>query len=96
MAVYVDPLFDTEGWSEKWPFPQACHMMADSIEELVEMADKLKLKRNWIQCTSVVHFDLTKGKRWQAIRHGAKEVDRGFKPDNYKEQVTEFKEIMRT
>ena len=90
MSVYVDPLFDTEGMSENWPFPQACHMMADTIEELYDMADKLKLKRNWIQCTSLVHFDLTKGKRWQAIRHGAIEVDDRFRPNNYREQVIKF------
>ena len=91
MAVYVDPLFDTQGWSEKWPYNEACHMMADSIEELYDMADKLKLRRSWIQCTSIVHFDLTKGKRWQAIKHGAIEVDTRFRPENYKEQVATFK-----
>lgn len=90
--VYVDPLFDTEGMSDKWPFPQACHLMADSVEELKDFAvNKLGLKPRWIQCTSIVHFDLTKGKRWQAVRHGAKEVDDRFRPENYRQQVEEFR-----
>jgi hypothetical protein len=87
MSVYVDPLFNTEGWSDKWPFPQACHMMADTDEELHAMANKLKLKRSWHQACpphSISHYDLTKGKRWQAIKHGAIEVDRGFIPNKDK------------
>ena len=90
MSVYVDPLFDTEGWSENWPYPQACHMMADSYEELIEFALKLKLKVSWIQCTSLLHFDLTKNKRFHAIKLGAKEVDERFRPINYKQQVIDY------
>lgn len=83
MAVYVDPLFNTEGWSANWPYPEACHMMADTDDELHAMADKLKLRRAWHQTCpphSVSHYDLTKNKRYHAIRYGAIEVDRGFRP----------------
>lgn len=34
MSVYVDQLFNTRGLSPHWPYPQACHMFADSVEEL--------------------------------------------------------------
>lgn len=87
MSVYVDPLFNTEGWSEKWPFPEACHMMADSKTELIEFARKLKLKDSWIQYGSVLHYDLTRNKRYNAIRLGAIEVNSRFRPENYKEQL---------
>lgn len=83
MPVYVDPLFDTEGWSEQWPFKQACHLMADSDEELHRMADRLLLLRRWHQpCPphSVSHYDLTATKRAEAVRKGAIEVDRRFRP----------------
>lgn len=90
MSIYVDPLFET-AVSDKWPFSSACHMMADDVDELYKMATILKLKARWIQITSIVHFDLTKGKRWQAIRHGAIEVDDRFRPENYKEQIEEFR-----
>ena len=88
MAVYVDPMFDTS-WADHtvWPYDEACHMMSDNDEELHAMADKLKLRRSWHQkCPphSVSHYDLTKGKRWQAIRHGAVEVDRGFIPERHR------------
>jgi hypothetical protein len=82
MPVYVDPLFDTS-WADraKWPYNQACHMMADTDEELHAMARKLGLKRSWHQMTSISHYDLTKTKRTQAVKLGAIEVDSGFRPN---------------
>lgn len=81
MAVYVDPMFNTEGWSPNWPYPEACHMMADTDDELHAMAKKLGLLRKWHQESpphSVSHYDLTRNKRRLAVGYGAKEVDRGF------------------
>lgn len=81
MPVYVDPLFDTEGWSFKWPYPEACHLMADTDTELHVMANKLGLRKEWHQASppaSHSHYDLTPNKRRQAIKLGAIEVDRGF------------------
>ena len=53
-----------------------CHMTADSTEELVAMARKLRLRREWIQYegTPIEHFDLTAGKRAQAVRLGVVEI----------------------
>ena len=84
MPCYVDPLFDTRGWSDQWPFPEACHLMADSDEELHALAARLGLKRAWHQPRpphSVSHYDLTRRKRRAAVMAGAIEVDRGFFPE---------------
>jgi hypothetical protein len=52
------------------------HMVADTHEELVEMADKLGLKQTWIQCegTWKEHFDVTETKRAAAFKLGAVEL----------------------
>lgn len=94
MAVYVDEIFT-------WPIEQTpgaahavalrtggrwCHMTADTVEELHAMADRIGLRRAWFQNKDGrLHYDLTPGKRMQAVRHGAV-----FKPA--KEQARERKE----
>jgi len=82
--VYVDPLFNTEGWSDAWPYKQACHCFADgvgtptgnAIEELHDFCvNKLHLKRAWFQDKRFFpHYDLTSGRRRLAIKLGAKPV----------------------
>lgn len=70
MSVYVD--------APIWPYRgmMMCHMSADTLEELHEMADKLGLKRTWFQTKSIMpHYDIAKGKRAQAVRLGAIEID---------------------
>lgn len=74
--IVIDPLEDY-GW-KKGP---SCHCMSDlddreaALQELIEFGKKLKLRRSWIHYSiDGNHFDLTKGKRWQAIRHGAKQI----------------------
>ena len=51
------------------------------INELHAMADKLKLDRRWFQNhhpnEALHHYDLTKGKRFQALRLGAVEIATG-------------------
>lgn len=78
MPVYVDPLLDTPP-SKKWPYPQSCHLTADSDDELHTFAAKLGLKRAWFQGAgkpnqSMHHYDLTASKRVQAVKLGAKEL----------------------
>lgn len=50
-----------------------CHMVADTREELYAMVDLLGIDRKWIQKKDTLyeHFDISKGKRAEAIRHGA-------------------------
>jgi hypothetical protein len=75
-----------------------CHMMADTTEELLEMADKIGVDRKWLQAagTKREHFDICLSKRALAIRHGAQEVTREGvmdlmrrKRDRLKDEATE-------
>ena len=68
MSVYVD--------SEKNSYGRMlmCHMMADTIEELHQMADQIGIKREWFQDGKYPHYDLCQSKRKEAVRLGAKEV----------------------
>lgn len=74
MAVYVDDMY-------KYPTGQyrgmkMSHLIADTKEELLEMVDKIGVKRGWIQYpgTSHEHFDICLSKRAKAIIFGAKEI----------------------
>src|SRR5215475_12392299 len=56
------------------------HLWADTEEELHDFAvTKLGLRRSYFQPAEdhhgFAHYDLTEGKRWQALRHGAVAVD---------------------
>lgn len=51
-----------------------CHMLADSLEELHEFAQKLGMKREWFQDGSAPHYDLSKERRALALKLGAIEV----------------------
>lgn len=72
MPVYVD--------SEFIPFKRMkmCHMVADTEEELEEMALALGLRLSWWQYkgTPKSHFDVAKGVRDKAITLGVKVIDR--------------------
>lgn len=71
MSVYVDTLIIWPG--AKPPFHKgSCHMTADSLEELHEMADKIGMKRAWFQNHQKMdHYDLTPKRRILAISFGA-------------------------
>lgn len=70
MAVYVD------NWQAPFGRMIMCHMMADTTDELLAMADKIGVQRKWIQKagTRWEHFDICLSKREQAIALGAVEV----------------------
>ncbi len=69
MAVYIDPLRDY-GW---WRGP-SCHLIADSVDELISFAVSIGLRREWFQEKSSPHFDLTADTRMIAIEKGAIEL----------------------
>lgn len=50
------------------------HMIAETDEELHDMADKLGLKRKWFQPTPYPHYDICQTKRKLAVDLGAIEV----------------------
>ena len=74
MPVYVD--------AARIPFRRMImsHMVADTLEELHEMADRLGLKRQWFQpgppAHAVAHYDLCDSFRTRALTLGATEISR--------------------
>lgn len=53
-----------------------CHMLADRVEDLHAMADKIGIARRWFQNKRYPHYDICKSKRALAVKHGAIEIDR--------------------
>ena len=70
MAVYVDNLRDYG-----WRHGPSCHLIADEVEELIEFAIAMGLRREWFQPKSSPHFDLTAAGRVLAIQNGAIEIN---------------------
>ena len=73
MTVYVDDV--------RHPFGRMimCHMWADSRDELIAMAEAIGVDRKWLQRppkASWTHFDISLGKKAEAIRCGAVLTDR--------------------
>lgn len=70
MAVYVDDAFIPYGRMVM------CHMIADTPEELVAMADRIGVNQRWLQKagTPFEHFDVSKIMRVRAVEAGAVEV----------------------
>jgi Protein of unknown function (DUF4031) len=70
VSVYVDDM--------RAPFRGMlmCHMMADSPDELLKMADRIGVRRKWIQHAGAAreHFDICLAKRALAVAAGAIEV----------------------
>lgn len=69
VAVYVDGLRDYG-----WRHGPSCHLIADSIEELIEFAESIGMRREWFQAESTPHFDLTAEGRASAVAIGAIEL----------------------
>jgi sulfur relay (sulfurtransferase) DsrC/TusE family protein len=52
-----------------------CHMMADAVEELHQMADQIGVSRRWFQEYGTrPHYDICLSKRRLAVKLGAREV----------------------
>lgn len=69
MTVYVDNI------NIQYGRMVMCHMMADTLEELHEMADKIGVQRRWFQNKPrFPHYDIAKSKKALAIQYGAVEI----------------------
>ena len=67
--VYVDPA------KSKLGRMIMCHMVADSLNELHQMADRVGVARKHFQNHGKIpHYDICKSNREKAIKYGAKEV----------------------
>lgn len=71
MSVYVDDM--QAGYGRM----VMSHMIADSREELDAMADKIGVRRRWLQYpgTYKEHYDICQSKRALAVAYGAIEID---------------------
>ncbi len=67
MTVYVDDMRAPRGRMIM------CHMLADTTEELLAMADKIGVQRKWIQDAGTwrEHFDIALSSRRRALAAGA-------------------------
>lgn len=72
MSVYVDDAFVHGDWG-RWT--GGGHLQADTLDELRAFAQAIGLKREWFQDRpgrpERAHYDLTAGKRDEAILAGA-------------------------
>lgn len=70
MPVYVDNM------RAKFRGMVMCHMIADSSDELLAMADTIGVDRRWIQSAGNYdeHFDICLTKREAAIKAGAIDI----------------------
>ena len=69
MSVYVD--------DAQFPYGRMimCHMVADTLDELHNMADIITVNRKWFQDKpNFPHYDISKGKRALAVSSGAIEI----------------------
>jgi hypothetical protein len=72
--VYVDTLKPCLP-NARWPWRHSAHLFADSEGELHRFAAAIGLQRSWFQRHNRLdHYDLTYGKRRQAVTKGAVEV----------------------
>ncbi|MDK9702534.1 MAG: DUF4031 domain-containing protein [Sulfuritalea sp.] len=71
MPVYVDQA------ATPYRRMRMAHMLADTLEELHAMADRVGLKREWFQHDGKTpHYDLCQAKRRLALAAGAVEINR--------------------
>lgn len=81
MTVYVDDV------RHKYGRMIMCHLWADTLEELLDMVDKIGVQRKWIQGhaelsfgkhkkASWVHFDISLGCKAKALEFGAVLTDK--------------------
>lgn len=70
MGVYLDKREYTLKGNGKWPM-KTCHMIADGIDELFDMAKLIGMDPYWFQPWSHPHFDVAKNRQELALQHGA-------------------------
>ena len=72
VSVYVDPIRPVE--YGRWKY--ACHMIADTLDELHSMAGAIGMQRSWFQPSSFPHYDLLRFRREAAVKLGAVELEK--------------------
>lgn len=70
MTVYLD------GSRNRFRRMIMCHMIADTLDELHDMAGRIGMRREWFQDRRVPHYDVSLERRALAITCGAVVLDR--------------------
>lgn len=92
MTVYVDDV------RHRFGRMVMCHMWADTLPELLAMADRIGVARRWLQQppkASWVHFDISLGKKAEALAAGAVLTDR-FGPAEHVARLTGDERLLAT
>ena len=90
MAVYID------NWRDYgWRHGPSCHLIGDSVEELIEFAVGLGMKKEWFQPKSSPHFDLNADGRKIAVENGAIELSQRDFVAKLREMRANAKENLR-
>ena len=59
MAILLDEFFNGERGPRRFRNRRCGHLTSDeSLDELFTFAARLRLKREWVQAKSIVHYDL--------------------------------------
>lgn len=77
MPVYVDNATHPLGRMKTHALARSasvCHMIADTLDELHVMAERVGMKREWFQNHDTPHYDLSLSKRALAVQYGAIEI----------------------
>ncbi len=90
MAVYVDNLRDYG-----WRHGPSCHLIGDSVEELIAFAVGLGMKKEWFQPKSSPHFDLNADGRKIAVENGAVELSQRDFVAKLRELRAKRKELLK-
>lgn len=72
MAILLDEFFNGERGPRRFHNRRCGHLTSDhSLLELFDFAAELRLKREWVQAKSIVHYDLTDPEYEYALTLGA-------------------------
>jgi hypothetical protein len=75
MAILLDSFFNEQRGPRRFWHRRCGHLTSDdSLLELFEFAEGLRLRREWVQAKSIIHFDLTDPEYDLALGLGAQLV----------------------
>jgi len=71
--IYVSELRESFQ-CKKWHWKNYAYLLGDNVNELIQFGESIGLRKKWLQKGTLLHFDLTVGKRKLAILKGAQPI----------------------